>query len=387
MSTDPTALANAIKTDMLSGGTGATAGAALDGFCVAIAAPIATAIDAGGGGGGATLPIDLTTGVSGILPVANGGTGAGTAPAGGFAGLTALASGDAASVSTAAADATTKANAAQAAAISAAATAAAAAIVSERSATATETNKTIDAGSNTLTGIVNACIASGAAIALSKIVNPTGTGLVKATSGVIDSATSLLVNADVSASAAIAASKLAPSASNADVLVTANGAAAWSANQLRLSALAAQLTPSEASGNFTTGVQFTVTGACNCVGVRFYVTATSGSKSYKVSLWNAAGTRVTNATIVCATTGVYEATFAAQALLPGALYKVSIYETTGAKYQRCPLTTVNGVMPARACYAGGKLVYETITYEIAGDNHPTTQDSSDAYMVEPMLDA
>ncbi len=73
----------------------------------------------GGGGSGATLPIVLTTDVSGILPAANGGTGSATLPAGGLAGLTALAAGDAASVATAAADATTKANAAQAAAIAA----------------------------------------------------------------------------------------------------------------------------------------------------------------------------------------------------------------------------------------------------------------------------
>ncbi len=56
--------------------------------------------------------------------------------------------------------------------------------------------------------IVNANISSSAAIALSKIVNPTGTGLVKATSGAIDAATSLLVNADVSSSAAIVLSKI-----------------------------------------------------------------------------------------------------------------------------------------------------------------------------------
>lgn len=62
---------------------------------------ILTAAMVNGGGGGATLPIDLTTGVTGILPAANGGTGAGALPAGGIAGVTAMNSGDAASVATA----------------------------------------------------------------------------------------------------------------------------------------------------------------------------------------------------------------------------------------------------------------------------------------------
>lgn len=57
--------------------------------------------------------------------------------------------------------------------------------------------------------IVNADIHASAAIALSKIVNPTGTGLVKSSGGVITSAAALLVNADVDPAAAIALSKLA----------------------------------------------------------------------------------------------------------------------------------------------------------------------------------
>lgn len=67
---------------------------------------------------------------------------------------------------------------------------------------------TIDADSNTVTNIENADIKAGAAIALSKIVNPTGTGLVKTSGGAIAAAAALLVNADVDASAAIALSKI-----------------------------------------------------------------------------------------------------------------------------------------------------------------------------------
>ncbi len=55
----------------------------------------------GGGGGGATLPIVLTTDVSGILPVANGGTGSGSAPAGGFEGKTYIDAGDASTLASA----------------------------------------------------------------------------------------------------------------------------------------------------------------------------------------------------------------------------------------------------------------------------------------------
>lgn len=57
--------------------------------------------------------------------------------------------------------------------------------------------------------IVNADVHASAAIALSKIVNPTGTGLVKSVGGAFAAAASLLVNADVDAAAGIALSKLA----------------------------------------------------------------------------------------------------------------------------------------------------------------------------------
>ena len=57
--------------------------------------------------------------------------------------------------------------------------------------------------------IVDADIHASAAIALSKIVNPTGTGLVKSVGGVIGAAAALLVNADIDAAAGISLSKLA----------------------------------------------------------------------------------------------------------------------------------------------------------------------------------
>jgi hypothetical protein len=56
--------------------------------------------------------------------------------------------------------------------------------------------------------IVNADVHASAAIAASKVVQATGTGIPHVTAGVLDAASSLIVNADVSASAAIAASKV-----------------------------------------------------------------------------------------------------------------------------------------------------------------------------------
>lgn len=94
------------------------------------------------------------------------------------------------------------ASATSATAAAASATAAAGSVTSWHSIAATLTNKTIDAASNTVTGLVNANIAAGAAIAYSKLA-----------------LTGSILNADVSASAAIAYSKLALTGAivNADI--------------------------------------------------------------------------------------------------------------------------------------------------------------------------
>ncbi|MBA2683259.1 MAG: hypothetical protein H0U66_02035 [Gemmatimonadaceae bacterium] len=144
---------------------------------------LTAAIIAGGGGGGATLPIDLTSGVSGILPAANGGTGAASLPAGGLAGVTA---------------------------------------------TQTLTGKTINGASNTLTvrlasDVTGTLPAANGGLGASASAY---TGVVKMAAGVSSAAT--LVNADVSASAAIAVSKLA-AGTNTYVLTTTGGVAVWAA--------------------------------------------------------------------------------------------------------------------------------------------------------------
>ncbi len=82
-------------------------------------------------------------------------------------------------------------------------------------------------------------------------VVPTGTGLAKVTAGSFDAAASLLVNADVNATAAIAGSKIAPSFGAQTVATTtavAIGATVASAGALRLANTAAVLARNAADG-------------------------------------------------------------------------------------------------------------------------------------------
>ena len=76
--------------------------------------------------------------------------------------------------------------------------------------------------------IVNADIAAGAAIAASKVVQATGTGIPHVVAGVLMAASSLVVDADVATGAAVAVAKLAPGA-NTNVLTTSGGVAVWAA--------------------------------------------------------------------------------------------------------------------------------------------------------------
>ncbi len=68
------------------------------------------------------------------------------------------------------------------------------------------------------------------ALSLTKVGAPTGTGLAKVSGGAWSAASATLVNADVSASAAIAVSKLAPSGTNGWVLTTVAGVPTWAAS-------------------------------------------------------------------------------------------------------------------------------------------------------------
>lgn len=76
--------------------------------------------------------------------------------------------------------------------------------------------------------IVDADVHASAAIAASKVVQATGTGIPHVVAGALNAASSLIVDADVHAAAAVAVSKLAPG-TNGQVLTTSGGAATWGA--------------------------------------------------------------------------------------------------------------------------------------------------------------
>ncbi len=66
-------------------------------------------------------------------------------------------------------------------------------------------------------------------LAANKVVQATGTGIPHVVAGALSAASSLIVNADVNAAAAIAVSKLAPSGTAGDVLTTTGGVPVWAA--------------------------------------------------------------------------------------------------------------------------------------------------------------
>ena len=145
--------------------------------------------------------------------------------------------------------------------------------------------------------------------------------------------------------------------------------------------------PTGPAGSFTGGIRFFVTRACNCLGVRVWVIVPS-SKSHKVSLWNAAGTRVTSATSVTATSGIYEILFsAAQALTAGTMYRVSCWETLGGTYTKVTTASVTAQLPAQPMWAGGVLVLMERNWFGAGDVYPNTAAGGEVYPIDPILDA
>ena len=145
--------------------------------------------------------------------------------------------------------------------------------------------------------------------------------------------------------------------------------------------------PTGPAGSFTTGIRFFVTRSCNCTGVRVWVIVPS-SKSHKVSLWNAAGTRVTSATSVTATSGVYEILFSTpQALTAGTMYRVSAWETLGGTYSKITLASVTAQLPTAPFWAGGLLVLMERNWFVAGDAYPNGAAGAEVYPIDPILDA
>lgn len=137
----------------------------------------------------------------------------------------------------------------------------------------------------------------------------------------------------------------------------------------------------ERTGNYTIGVAF-FTAATNlkCAGVRYY--AFSG-RTYRVSLWNAAGTRVTYKDELAGATGPKTTMFAAaQALAQSQLYKVSIREVTGTYYQNS--TVVFPPLPLQLNPV--VVVSDLALFVAAADAAPTSTTSNTArYAIEPVL--
>lgn len=144
----------------------------------------------------------------------------------------------------------------------------------------------------------------------------------------------------------------------------------------------ASLGITNAAGNFTVGTRFHVgQPGVSCTGVRFY--SPTAGKSVKVSLWNAAGTRLDSVTVTGAV-GVNVASFSAStALTPHALYRVSMWQTDTVNYY--PFPAANANPPARPFYAGGVVVLDNIALFLAGDAAPITTAAAEAYPVEPIL--
>lgn len=152
------------------------------------------------------------------------------------------------------------------------------------------------------------------------------------------------------------------------------------------------------TGNDTVGVQFLVTDSgMACTGVRFYWKV-SGSKNVKVSLWDAANTRLANTTVTVATTGVYEGFFTTpQTLTIGALYRVSAWQTDGVNYTNTTKgdTGLNNYVSSRITnastsiavpyYAGAGVTIVRLQMFGSGDVTPSSIASNEAYILEPIF--
>lgn len=156
-------------------------------------------------------------------------------------------------------------------------------------------------------------------------------------------------------------------------------------NYLSLAKIASGCTPTNPTGSFTSGHQFWPTEACLCIGVRFYAIV-SGTKAYKVSLWDNSGTRLANATANVTATGVQEILFSsAQSLSPNVSYRVSMWQTDGGNYEKCVQTTMTAAIPAIRYFDGWKRMVQSVIFFGTGDTFPNTSAGTEAYPVDPIL--
>lgn len=143
------------------------------------------------------------------------------------------------------------------------------------------------------------------------------------------------------------------------------------------------------SPDTTVGLRFYVTRALRCVGVRFFWLVPSGSKTVKVSLWNASNTRLANASgdVTGASGAVNEIFFSSpQTLAVGSLYRVSAYQTDAGAYCKATLSGVyDAAIPGRPFHMGSGVVVTQGTLYGAGDVHPGSTAGTEGYAVEPIV--
>lgn len=145
---------------------------------------------------------------------------------------------------------------------------------------------------------------------------------------------------------------------------------------------------SSQAANVSCGIRFYPTVACNCTGVRFYWMTTGGAKTIKVSLWDDVSARLTSTTIAVNATGTYEAFFATPvALTQGTIYRVTMWDAAGTAYTKATLSAFNAAGPTRpAVCGGGTWVLYSSTAWATGDVWPTSVATTECYPVEPLLD-
>ncbi len=148
--------------------------------------------------------------------------------------------------------------------------------------------------------------------------------------------------------------------------------------------------PSAVTGFYyrTTGVAFSVAVAGKtCTGVRFWKSS-SGTKTYKVSLWNSAGTLLATASSSQTGAGAKTISFASSvALTLAADYRASVFETSGSEYAYVGAVVPQIMMPA----AGAEFLvaagyYSGPSYQVGDDNFPNSPYSgNERYPVEPVI--
>lgn len=141
------------------------------------------------------------------------------------------------------------------------------------------------------------------------------------------------------------------------------------------------------AGSFSNGVSFMpLVSGLVCTGMRFYASVPS-SKTVKCSLWDTTPTRQRNTNVVCAASGIYEATWTGFALTAQSQYRLAQWQNDGVRYTQAPLTNANNLIPPRP-FIGlpGVFQYLAITWYQAGDAYINTVAGTEAYFAEPIIE-